>query len=268
MSLLAEISSKPSTEDAIERDRWGRPMIKTPSGEMKAYTRCTTYVGALEDRFGLEKWSERMVMKGLINRPDLRLSVSAHFDDDKELNKIAMQAKDAAQAGVAATTGTAVHKLTETHDMGKPLPEGLEESPRADVLAYAKATVGLEVVSMEQFVVVDSIEVGGTFDRLVKYKGKYYIADIKTGSVEYGSGKMAMQLGVYSRGLGYDHVSKERTELPPVDQKNGIIIHLPAGKATCQLYWINIGAGWDSVELATKVREWRKRKDLMHGFTA
>lgn len=268
MSLLAEIESKTPVEDQIPRDRWGRPQVKTPSGEMKSYTRCTTYVSALEDRFGLEKWSERMVMRGLVNRPDLRMSVTAHWDDDKELNKIAVQAKDAAQAGVAATTGTAVHKLTEMLDAGMEIPDGLEESPRRDVLAYQQATKGLEVLSVEQFVVVDSIEVAGTFDRLVHYNGKNYIADIKTGSVQYGAGKMAMQLGVYSRGMAYDYVSKERSDLGEVDQNNGIIIHLPAGKAECTLYWINIGAGWEAVDLATKVRAWRKRTDLMHQFTA
>lgn len=268
MSLLAEIESKTPVEDSIPRDRWGRPQVKTPTGEMKSYTRCTTYVGALEDRFGLEKWAERMVMRGLVNRPDLRMAVSAHWEDDKELNKIAVQAKDAAQAGVAANTGTAVHKLTEMVDGGIELPNGLEESPRRDVTAYQHATENLEVLAIEQFVVVDSIEVAGTCDRIVRYKGKNYIADIKTGSVEYGSGKMAMQLGVYSRGMGYDYVSKERHDLPEVDQNNGIIIHLPAGKAQCNLYWINIGAGWEAVDLATRVRAWRKRTDLMNQFTA
>jgi hypothetical protein len=39
-------------------------------------------------------------------------------------------------------------------------------------------------------------------------------------------------------------------------------MHLPVGKATCTLYEVDIAAGWEAVQLAVAVREWRKRNDL------
>jgi glycine betaine/proline transport system substrate-binding protein len=40
------------------------------------------------------------------------------------------------------------------------------------------------------------------------YSPLTYIADLKTGSVDFGAGKIAMQLAVYSRSVFYDHQTK------------------------------------------------------------
>ncbi len=47
-----------------------------------------------------------------------------------------------------------------------------------------------------------------------------------------------------------------------IDLDTATIIHLPAGEGRCDLVDVDIRAGWDAVQLATKVRAWRKRKDL------
>lgn len=263
--MTADIVS-PAVE--IPRDRWGRPMVVPPTGgKPVAYTRCTTFVDCLEDKFNLQKWEKRMVAIGLTLRPDLLLAASACRDDKSKLDTVCDQAKEAAQGSASATTGTALHALTEQHDRGLdvgPIPD----TARADLNAYVQATAGLEHLGIEEFVVHDGLQIGGTFDRLVRYQGETFIADLKTGSVDFGMGKIAMQLAVYAHCVRYDARTHERSPLADVDRKRAIVIHLPAGAATCRLLWVDIAAGWEGVQVARAVREWRKRKDFSEELTS
>ena len=256
--MIAELAS---VVPPIPRDGWGRPLVIPPGGGKPiAYTRCTTYVGVLEDTYNLARWQQRMVALGLASRPDLLLAVSAHGDDKQQLNKICADAQEAAAAHAAATTGTALHALTERLDRG--LPVGvIPDAYLADLAAYEKKTARFTPVEIEKFTVLDELQVGGTPDRVLEFEGRRYIGDVKTGSIEYGIGKIAMQLAVYSRSSLYDHVTGNRAGLS-VDQNNAIVVHLPAGEGRCELHWVNIAAGWEAVQLATSVRAWRTRKGL------
>lgn len=253
----------------IPRDRWGRPLVvPVAGGKPVSYTRATTYVGCLEDTYNLAKWQMRMTALGLVDREDLHLAVAAHRDDKDHLNKICDQAIEAAKAHAAATTGTALHSLTEQHDRGTLDLARVPAAYRKDIEAYASATDGLEVVEIEQFGVIDDLKIGGTWDRCVRGRdGRLRIADVKTGSVEWGMGKIAMQLSVYARCTAYTHAdpSPRRAVSNPdagVDQDTAIVIHLPAGKGKCHLIEVDIAAGWEAVDLARQVRAWRARKDL------
>lgn len=258
---MNDVWDEPAAEAKVPRDRWGRPMIAKGSKVM-AYTRATTFAGTVEDMFGLGMWQQRMVAIGLAKRPDLLLSVSAHADDKDELNRIVDSAREAAAASAAATTGSALHKLAERYDQGQLTLDQIPQSNRADLTAYAEATVPLTMHGIEQFVVIDDLQVAGTFDRIVEYDGQRYVADIKTGSIDYGVGKMAVQLALYSRGQLYEH-GKLARGATNVSQSAGIIIHLPAGQGRCDLYWIDLTAGWEAAQLCEQVRIWRKRKGLL-----
>lgn len=250
-------------EAAVPRDRWGRPLITPPGGgKPKAYTRVTTFAGSVEDMYGLGQWQQRMVALGLAKRSDLLLSVSAHAEDKDELNKIVDSAREAAAASAAATTGTALHKLAERYDRGQLALTDMPESNIADMRAYAATMRAFTIHGIEEFVVVDDIQCAGTFDRIVEYDGQRYVADIKTGSIEYGVGKMAVQLALYARGQLYVPGETERRDTD-VSRAAGIIVHLPAGQGRCDLYWIDLRAGWEAAELCEKVRSWRKRKGLL-----
>lgn len=249
----------------LQRDRYGRPMV-VPPGKDKAtaYTRCTTYVGVLEDTYNLARWQQRMVAIGLSRRPDLVLAAHAHHDDKEELNKVVAAALDAAAAGAAAGIGTALHRITERMDRGEdpgPAPDGYA----ADLEAYRVAMLPFTVRAVETFVVNDRLKVGGTPDLIVEYGGKRYIADKKTGSLDWGQGKIAMQLAMYSRSQAYDWATQERTDLE-VDQEWGIIIHLPAGQGVAEVLWIDLAKGWEAVQLATKVRAFRSVKKWTRPF--
>lgn len=248
---------------AVPRDRWGRPLVVPPGGGVPvAYTRTTTYVDCLEDRYRLEMWKQRMVALGLAERPDLVMAVAGARDDTKALNKITDAAREAAAASSAATIGTAVHALCERLDRGLPLGT-IPVAYQQDLDAYRAATAGLEVTEIEQFSVCDALCIGGTPDRIVRYGGraKALVFDIKTGSIDYSGLKIAMQLAVYAHTQPYDPATGTRHPRPhPLDEDEAIVAHLPAGQGVCTLHLVDIAAGWRAVHTATAVRQWRARK--------
>lgn len=261
--------STPAPE--IPRDRFGRPLVVPPGGGPRVgYTRCTTFVGAIEDPHNITKWKERHVALGLAMRPDLRDAVAATAPTEKgALNGLAEQAKEAAGASDAALIGTYLHKLTEAADLGRdttlvPFPDlALRRDPAEflpDVAAYLEATSVLKHRLVEQFGVHDGWQIGGTPDRVVEYQGKRYIADLKTGSVDWGYLKIAAQLAVYARSQPYDVATDQRLEPHGADTTRGIVIHLPEGTGTCRLLWVDLTVGWEAARACREVRELRKRR--------
>lgn len=286
---------KPSTVGAADkpadeqpRDRYGRPLIWVPGKDkLVAYTRCTTFIDVIEDTSALQKWGKRMVLVGATKSPQIVAEAAplepTDPEDKKRLNYLAEQLVKVAGAHVKREKGTHLHDLTEYVDRGEPLPE-CSEQDRADMAAYMLATLDIgEVVEAERLVVVDEMKVAGTPDRIRHYDGPgpgafvtdkqkaahepgYFpdwisgnlIDDTKTGSIDYGQLKMAMQLAMYSRGQFYDWRTQQRSPLPEVNQRWGRIIHLPAGSGTCQVHWIDLTVGWQAVQVAKAVRELRR----------
>lgn len=246
-------------EPDFDRDGYGRPMIiPREGGQPVAYTRCTTFVSALEDTAKLADWKQRMVAIGLSRRNDLLLqAASLDVDDRKGLDRVCGAALDAAAASAAATTGTALHKMTENLDRGESIAH-LPPNARADLDAYAAATKSLTALRIETHLVLDEFKIAGTADRVVEFEGRRYIADVKTGRIDYGQLKIAMQLAVYAHSDLYDVKSGNRMPLD-VDHQRAIVIHLPAGKGTCELVWADIATAWEALPLAKQVREWRSK---------
>jgi hypothetical protein len=115
---------------------------------------------------------------------------------------------------------------------------------------------------IEQLTVLDSHKIAGTPDRISTLPtGQRVIFDLKTGSLDFGIGKIAMQLAVYAHSAIYNVDTFERTP-HNADKTVGIIAHLPAGSGKCELVEVDLVAGWEAVQLAKEVREWRTRKGL------
>ena len=252
---------------AVNRDRFGRPLIIPPDGGKPVpYTRATTLAGAIDDLYGLMNWKCRQTAIGLVNRPDLQVSVSAHADDKKQLDKIVEQALEASGSSAAATTGTAIHRLTELVDVQADIPP-VAPDVATSLNLYRRLMAPIEIVESEQLVVCDELQTAGTPDRIVRWQNQNFIADIKTGqNLDYSAGKIAMQLAIYAHSCAYQPDTGIRQPLPDVHQTAAIIIHLPAGRNEGQLVWVDIGAGWEAVQLAVQVRDWRKRRNLTANF--
>jgi len=265
------------TPTDIKRDRFGRPLvIPTGGGKPVGYTRVSTLAKALDDQQGLIAWKQRMTAIGVVLEPSIRQQVAAVInshpdpvaDGKQALNGLVERATEAAGSIRAASTGTAVHELTEVLDTGgelKVVPEEL--APVLD--AYAWGTTHLDMVEAEVFVVVDEITSAGTLDRLVRLRdGRVVVGDVKTGRDEpkYAFG-VTTQVAAYAHGQRYDPATGERTPLhPDLDTTMGLLIHLPIrpvdGKFICDVWELDLVAGWRKALLAHQVRAERTHPKL------
>lgn len=253
-----------------ERDHWGRYKLPDPvTGETRPWTRATTLAEAMQDTYGLTGWKMRMVAVGIGLREDLQdLAAASDPEDKKQLDQLCKDAMSIAQADVRSNKGTSLHKYTQRLDQGQKI-----RAPRrwaADIAAYelAKKTWGIRTAPTmcERVTLIPELEVAGTMDRIVKYQDIPMIFDLKTGNdVERGAMKIAIQLALYSRGIGLWNEETEQFDPMPrgLDQEIGLVLHLPAGEATASLYEVNLKLGWRAAQLAYEVRKFRKDKEYM-----
>lgn len=274
--------------DDVPRDTWGRPKIMAPGGgKLTAYTRTTTLANTMEDTLNLGKWQQRMVAVGLASRPDLLLRASSLGPEPPKLvvapdgvtwttnprrrpwsddmDSTCESAQEAARAHAKATVGTALHALTQAMDVDTGEVPIVPQEYLPHLAAYGAATDGWTWLAVERFVVLDDIQVAGTPDRIAIVPGleRPVIADLKTGDVEYGLGKIAIQLACYSRARFYDHRTGQREPLPEVDQDLGLVVALDATTGRCEVHQVDLQAGWEGAQLALEVRAWRRKRGLL-----
>jgi hypothetical protein len=243
-----------------KRDNFGRPLIIPPGGgEPVAYRRCTTFIDVLADRSALERWKQRKTAIGLAARKDLLLRVQTSKNDNKTLDKVCEWALQAAGSDSSANIGTAIHELTEQIDRGE-TPE-IPEAFAPDIKAYLQAMKAFEVRDIEVFVVNDDLRVAGTFDRIV-LELEPLVADLKTGSITFDAGKIAMQLAVYANSQVYNIETGERAPLD-ASKARGLVIHLPQGEGKCKVYEADLVEGWKGAQLAADVWAWRAKKGFL-----
>ena len=258
------------------RDRWGRPLVPGPNGgKPVAYTRCTTFVDVLEDKYNLQKWMQRMVAVGLSTRQDLHLGAAALATDPdsnkSKLDQLCEQAVEAAKGSAKATIGTALHGFVERINLGQD-PGAVPPEFQAHIANYKSAVqaAGLRPIHVERFTVQDDLKVGGTPDLVAELDGHEgrFIVDLKTGpsTLKYGALKVAMQLAVYAHSHLIDLDTGARTAIDGIRHDRGLVIALDSETAECTLHWVDIAAGWEAVQVAALVRQWRSRKDLLSDF--
>ena len=277
-----------SPDQPVRRTKDGRPYVWDPSkGKEAPYTRVTTFIDCLEDKTMLAKWGERMALQGvrddtsvgrrlmavkpvptLPSRPsgdEVRARNGLLDEEKKALNGIAADAKEAAGWKRAADLGTELHRLTEVVDGGGRLAPETPGVLAEDVAAYtgAMGRYGLRPVEAEVFVANDELRTAGTFDRVYEWSlpGREpirVIGDLKTGRVDYGQGKLAMQLALYANSQRYDPARPTERGAVDVHPHVGLIVHLPVGKQECRVYALDLAQGWRGVVLAAQVRDWRR----------
>lgn len=276
------------------------PACKGEGAKGVLYTRMTTFIDCLEDKSNLSNWKQRITAVGLSLSPEL-LDELRKIEDPmgegrQEADKIVSKAEEAAGASLKATFGDVMHAIYEDINRGKD-PGFVPEEFEADVAAYREVLrrEGIIPVDFERFVVNDKYQAGGSFDILGLHYGfpleerngrrvmprgvlpKLKIMDVKTGRIDYGRSKIAMQLGGYSESLIYDHVDYSRKPinytLPggkvlEVDQDEAIILHAPAGQGEVHAVPVDISRSRAGLELAWQVRQWRKEKFVEEATTS
>ncbi len=263
------------TRPEPKRDRWGRYMIApSAGGKAVGHTRVTTFAKSIADTHNLTEWAKRNVALGMAQRPDLvALAHGLSHDDKVAMRDVVASAEEASGAHERRNLGTAIHRMCERVDAKELAVDQVPDAQRADVAAYraAIAAADIEIIPelIERVCVIDAYTLAGTFDRIVRHNGALVVADIKTGkSISYSAGEIAIQLASYANADHlYDTASEERSAMPEVDRTRGLIIHLPAGEARCELHLVDLTAGWEACRLAADVRRWRGRKNLLTPLT-
>ncbi len=257
------------------RDRYGRPMVTSPTDSKPIpYTRFSSHGACLEDRFGLERWKIRTAGKGLSSRADLFAQMAATpADDTKRLDALMDQALEAGGGGYGAGLGTALHEFAENVDNGLMTVADIPAPWDADIAAYqrtlADAGLTIEPGLVEVTLVHDGLMLAGTADRFLRRAdGRLVCADLKTGKA-IGANPLAyaVQLAAYATSQGYDVESGKRYDIGDVDHEVGLLIHVPAGRGECHLIEVDLTLGLEAAHLATVVKQWQKRKDVVRKFS-
>jgi hypothetical protein len=257
-------------------DRWGRYVLPNPAGKATPHTRVTTVAKAIADTTALEKWKCRMVAAGIGRRSDLYALASSHDPetDRKVYEEITEKALEAAGSSTKAALGTALHRMTERLDRGDisldDVPVEWRERCAKYLSTMADAGIHTHPDHLEQRLIDDNYTTAGTCDQIITVPdGRTMIADKKTGAnLDYSWLEISIQLAAYANHSARAEWSAQRSEWVraprvDVDRTSAMVIHLPAtGEVRCDLYTVDLTAGYDAYVLAHEVREWRKTKGL------
>ena len=245
--------------DPITRNGYGQPVI-----DGITYQRPSSMKDAIEDIHNLRVWDKRMVAFGLADRPDLYAKLcDVERTDKSTVNRLCEAAAVAGGSKIKADLGTVIHKVLEL--------SWFDESykPPEQFVALVGAVhdqlrrCGLKPVpdSAERFVINEEHQVAGTFDLLVTDGTEQFVADIKTGAIDYSSIGFACQLACYAN-ADWFYDGYARTPIWEVSKSTGVIIHANPETNRCELYWLDLEVGSQALELAIEVREIRKFKAL------
>jgi len=247
------------------RDRWGRPLIDVP-GETKPqpYTRISSFGSVLENQFGLNKWKMRTMLRGALDRPDLRAIAESKIDDDRHLDNIVEQLIEHGGGSRAANVGTAIHEVLSQINMGTLDPDNAPTDFRPHVRAWLDAVQAhgfiVDPELVECHLVNDEFRAAGSGDVFLRRAdGSLVACDIKTGKkIDPRPIAYMVQLYLYSSSSRYDVFSKARQPLGNVDTAVALIAHIPAEGATCTFYEVDLGDARQLTILAAQVKEAEK----------
>lgn len=244
------------------RDRWGRPLITVP-GEAKPvpYTRISSFGSVLENQFGLNKWKMRTMLKGALDRPDLRARAESKIDDDRFLDDIVEQLIEHGGGSRAANLGTAIHEVISQVNLGNLAPGDVPTDFRPHVTAWQGAlnAHGFTVVPelVECHLVNDEFRAAGSGDVFLRRPdGRLVACDIKTGKkIDPRPIAYMVQLYLYASAQRYDIVGKSRAPLGEVDTTVAYIAHIPAQGQGCTFYEVDLVDARRLTILASQVKD-------------
>src|SRR5690606_35548798 len=265
-----ELPKDDEPPEDVPRDRWGRPVIVPPNGgEPIAYLRASTLAGCLDDKTNLGDWKARMTGRGVAISPDLQAGFAAIPDMDSREGKatareLADQAQERATASRKRVVGTAFHSLSEVYDKTGQRPEHVPPALLPLLEDYIAKTANVRWLGVEMFVVNDELTSAGAFDRVGQRPSELpRIWDIKTGRVDFGALKFAIQFAVYAHGKFYNAKTQKRVPFPSIDLSIAHVIHADPDTGVVTIYDIDIEKGWEAAKIARRVHELRADKTIM-----
>jgi hypothetical protein len=252
-------------------DRYKRYILPNRDGKEVSHRRVSTVAKAIDDRYNLEKWAQRMVAHGIGLRDDLHSLAASHKpDEDRQvLDDVCLKAFEAAKGSAAASEGTALHRFTERIDRGQIELTDIGKRWRPLIALYRRTLdkEGITVVPefVEQIIIDDSQTVAGQLDRVALLDRAGYVGDLKTGkNLEWSWLSIAIQLAAYANHTAIWNGQRG----PRIELETGIalVIHLPATGpecGTCTIYTLDIEKGYDAYLTACEVLGHRTEKSKL-----
>lgn len=232
--------------------------------------------------------------KGKLGIGEVGSLVAAAEKEAKDaLNAIVDEAADLAGRNSKARAGTHLHSLAEISDekgidevrrmfeaeetvlnveTGEDVP--ITSTDLASIEAYAErmTRLGAKVIESEAVIVNDEMGYAGRLDRVIMarlpeltiagvvrpadQRARRYVADIKSGRVDLGAGKIARQLAAYALGDLYNLETGERSRHSAV-RDIALVFHLPQGEGSCAVHAVDIRTGAALLKLSGEVRRAR-----------
>jgi hypothetical protein len=259
----------------------GSPMLipkgLESAGIRSAYTRASYMADYVEEKSHIHRWEMRYLAKAMGQNEDLaalaaveRYSTGvsdAIVGRDKSasgyrLDKIIERALDRVRIHEKADRGTAIHGSTEPG-----APEGVERlRPATEAFFDINRRECIELVGTEVFTANDITMSAGTFDHLVRVVGHpllggYVVADKKTGA--FAPFEWAIQIAGYANGEPYNVEDDTRPAWPGEINKDWALVwQIDAVSAEVKLWIIDIAFGWKMCQIAARVRDGLKRRDI------
>jgi hypothetical protein len=260
--------------DYPEKDRYGRPVMPHPlTGEKRPWTRVTTIVETLEDKYNLNVRDQRLVAYGVGARDDIYdLAASADGPDDKgTLDEVVKKAKAVAFEDLKSNIGTALHGFTQKVDRGdKNVRIPKRHQKRLQQYVDATGSAGIEFIPdlIEIIVINPELEYIGTMDRGVfwrrhglKVSTRPIAYDIKSGNLNFAMLKAAQQLAAYANATHKWNPEAKVWEPLEMNRDTGLILHLPGTEdEEPTLHQVDLIAGYELLQKSIEVREIRRSR--------
>ena len=252
----------------------GAPMWLDKDGKNQRGSRPSGWGKALDDENALVSWKINTAAKGVALDPALQAEWLAVKDDDKaQKRKLQEKAIQAGRGNQASDTGTALHAMSERWE--DPDDDFNPGKFRPSLEAYSAEMLRLGIVSelFEYTVVNTEYRAAGTVDRLYRLTrpliapdgsylpiGTLVIGDLKTGkSLDFSLPGYHVQMAIYAQGEFYNVESDMFMPTPEINQKWGIIVHMPANAETCEFIWCDLEVGNYGAYLVNEIKDWRKK---------
>lgn len=255
----------------------GRYRVADPvTGEVRSWTRASNIGAAVADRWALERYTNRQLVRGLAARTDLLDLLKASVElDNAKVDEIIETALQVSGSTVKANQGTTIHEVQRRVDLGLPVPEGMEHY--ADGYRAALKRAGLTVVAVEVLVCNRPLGAMGRADRVYREAdGMLVIGDTKsTAHLDLAQHEIAPQMATYAcadwidergftgphHGEGDKPVWVRTFDLLRTDYAIAVLVDRESGAVS--LYRVDLHLGGYAANLATQVREYRNVKGIL-----
>lgn len=260
----------------------GRYRLPDRNGDPKPYgwMRVSNLVSAYADQYALRQWEQRQMMRAIRTSRELYTELleagEDELDDPVWDEAFLERCKRVAGGSAGADHGNRRHEAVEGLHRGE--DTALYPSETRRMLALYQSTLARHGLTplpgmQERRVLVEELQVIGTLDNIVaqgtcpycdvNLKGRCpvhvtesrnLVADLKTQRRFWSFLEIGAQLACYAHGEAmWDAAAGAWVDMPPVRQDVALVLWMPRGGASVDVYEVDIVAGWETAKRAYEV---------------